>query len=58
MFNPVTFVAEGYRDVLLYKTWIWEDPRKVIAFCCTFIVMIALSVWSYNKLYKEIPDVL
>ncbi|MDR2156163.1 MAG: ABC transporter permease [Clostridiales Family XIII bacterium] len=58
MFNPVTFCAEGYRDVFLYKVWIWEEPVKLLTFSCTFVVMVILAVWSYKKLYKEIPDVL
>jgi teichoic acid transport system permease protein len=58
MFNPVTFFAEGYRDVFLYKVWIWDQPQKLLAFFCTFVVMVTLAMWSYNKLHKEIPDVL
>jgi ABC-type polysaccharide/polyol phosphate export permease len=58
MFNPVTFFAEGYRDTLLFKIWIWETPYKLLAVSCTTIGMVALALWSYKKLHKEIPDVL
>ena len=57
-FNPVTTVAKGYRNIFIYKTWFWENPRDLICYCCTLLVMIVLALWAYRKLYKEIPDVL
>jgi len=58
MFNPVTFFATGYRNCLIYKTWIWEEPEAFGAFAVVTIVLLMAAVWSYNKLRKEIPDVL
>lgn len=58
LFNPVTFFANGYRNVFIYKTWIWEQPRDLISFGIVLVVMLFLAVWSYKKLLKEIPDVL
>lgn len=58
MVNPVSFIAEGYRDVFIYKIWFWENPRKLLYFFIGLAVMAALATWSYRKLYKEIPDIL
>ncbi|MDR1953509.1 MAG: ABC transporter permease [Clostridiales Family XIII bacterium] len=58
MFNPPTFIAEGYRNVFIYKVWIWEQPYHLLAFLFMLCVMSTIAVWSYKKLHKEIPDVL
>lgn len=58
MFNPVTYFSTGYRNVFIYKTWIWEEPKSFLCFAITFIVMVFAAVWSYKKLIREIPDVL
>jgi len=72
MLNPITFFASGYRNVFIYKVWIWEDHSSlwirslgvdtqtypVAFFACVLIVMCAFALWAYRKLYKEIPDVL
>jgi teichoic acid transport system permease protein len=57
-FNPVTFFASGYRNVFVYKTWIWEDAYSLLYFGIVFAVLLILAVWIYKKLLKEIPDVL
>lgn len=58
MFNPVTFFATGYRNVFIYKEWIWEQPLAIGCFGVVLIIMIIGAVWAYNKLIKDIPDVL
>jgi teichoic acid transport system permease protein len=58
MYNPVTYIAEGYRNVFIHKIWIWEEPRQLINYFIVLIAMIILAVWSYKRLYKEIPDVI
>jgi teichoic acid transport system permease protein len=58
LFNPVTFVATGYRNCFIYKRWIWEDPLSFLCFLVTVIVFCVLSVWAYKKLVKVVPDVL
>lgn len=58
MFNPVTFVATGYRNVFIYKVWIWDEPRALFSFLIVLIIMGILAIWSYKKLIREIPDVL
>ena len=58
LFNPITLIANGFRNSLVYKEWIWENPLELRNFCIIYIVMVILSVWAYGKLRKEIPDVL
>lgn len=57
-FNPVTYIATGYRNCFIYKVWFWDEPLQLGIFIGMFIVMVILAVWAYKKLIKEIPDVL
>lgn len=56
--NPITFLAHGYRDSLVYKQWIWSDPQSFFGFIIIFILIGVLAVRTHNRLKKEIPDVL
>jgi teichoic acid transport system permease protein len=58
LFNPVTYVATGYRNVFVYKTWLWDQPKALICAVIVLLLMEICAVWAYKKLYKEIPDVL
>ena len=58
MFNPITYIASGYRNVFVYKVWFFEEPMHLLYFCIVLAVMTLLALWSYKKLIKEIPDVL
>ena len=57
-FNPVTYIATGYRNCFIYKTWFWEEPLQLAIYIGMFILTFLLAVWSYRKLIREIPDVL
>lgn len=58
LFNPVTYLVTGFRNSFVYKIWIWERPYEFIYFVIVLTCLLALAIWSYNKLRKEIPDVL
>ena len=57
-FNPVTYIATGYRNCFIYKVWFWEEARQLGIFIFLLLIMIILAIWAYRKLIKEIPDVL
>jgi len=72
MLNPITFISSGYRNVFIYKVWIWEDHSTlwiraigkdvdaypIAFFVVVLLIMTGLALWAYRKLHKEIPDVL
>ncbi|MDR0853089.1 MAG: ABC transporter permease [Clostridiales Family XIII bacterium] len=58
LFNPITFIADGFRNTFIYKVWIWETPNTFWYFIIMLTLMAGLGLWAYRKLYKEIPDVL
>lgn len=58
MFNPVTYIVTGYRNVFVDKVWFFNEPEKLICFCIMLVIMFVLAMWAYKKLKKEIADVL
>jgi teichoic acid transport system permease protein len=58
LFNPVTFIATGYRNVFIYKRWFFEDQFALFAFVVMLVGMILLAVYTYERLRKDIADVL
>lgn len=58
LFNPVTFIATGYRDVFIYKRWFFEDRFALFAFIVMLTGMAVLALYTFEKLRKEIADVL
>lgn len=58
LFNPVTFLATGYRNVFIYKQWFWEDQFALAAFTVMLLGMALLALYTYEKLRHEIADVL
>lgn len=58
LFNPITIIANGYRNALIYQRWFWEDPQQLVNFAIVFAVMSILAAWAYGRFKKDIPDVL
>lgn len=58
LFNPITLIVNGFRNSLIYKQWFWENPVELRNYLIITAVMATLAVWAYNRLKKDIPDVL
>lgn len=58
MINPVTFLVNGFRNCFINKVWFFEQPKRLGYFIIMLILMSLVSLWTYKKLKKEIPDVL
>jgi len=58
LFNPVTFIVNGYRKALLYNQWFWENPIEIYAFLAMTVVVVFIGVFNYHRLRKEMADVL
>ena len=56
--NPITYTVEGYRNCFVHQRWFWEQPKLMVAYLFELVIMWIMALWSYNKLRKEIPDVL
>jgi teichoic acid transport system permease protein len=58
LFNPVTFVASGYRNVFIHKRWFFEDRFALFAFGVMLLGMLILSIYTYERLRRELADVM
>lgn len=56
--NPITYTVEGFRNCFVHNIWFWEQPKMMLLYVCELLVMWLLALWAFNKLRKEIPDVL
>lgn len=58
LFNPVSFIVEGYRQTLVGHKWFFEDRVQLACFLLVFGVMIWLAYLTFKRARKEIVDVL
>lgn len=58
MINPVTFLTNGFRNCFINGVWFFEQPKRLAYFIVITILLLVLTIWTYKKLRKEIPDVL
>ena len=56
--NPITYITNGFRDCMIFNRWFFESPKKLMYFLCWTLLLWILSLLSYKKLRKDIPDVL
>lgn len=62
LMNPITYICYGYRSCFIAGSgdgvWFFDHPKRLLCFLCWYVMLVALSLWAYKKLRKEIPDVL
>ena len=58
LFNPISYIVEGYRNARCRHIWFWEEPIKLVCFLGMLLLMIIIAVIMYKKLLKRIADVL
>lgn len=58
MINPVTFLTNGFRNCFINEVCFFEQPKRLVYFIVVTILLLILTIWTYKKLRKEIPDVL
>ena len=58
LFNPITYFAEGYRNVFIHKVWFFNDTKPFICFIIVFILTTVFSLFIYRKTKNDIGDVL
>ena len=56
LFNPITFIVEGYRNAFCRHIWFWDEPLKLVCFLIVLLVFAVVSVVLYKKLAKRLPD--
>ena len=56
LFNPITYIVEGYRNCFCRRIWFWNEPLKLGCFALVLIIMAIISITMYKKLARRLPD--
>ena len=69
--NPMTYFSNAYRKALICGKWVWEAPDygagmryalhplwENAIFLAELALVVILGIYNYNRLRKELPDVL
>lgn len=57
-YNPISFIAEGYRNVFAYNVWIWEERSLLTHFLIVMLILTAFTYILFRKLEKSLPELL
>lgn len=57
-YNPISYLAEGFRNTFAYHIWIWEESRLLMNFIIVMFVLTLISSLLYRRLEKRIPEIL
>ena len=55
-FNPIRYIAEGYRNVFAYHVWIWEQKRLLLNFCIVMFILTFVTFLLYKRMAKRMPE--
>ena len=58
LFNPVTYIVNGYRKTFLYQEWFWENPIETYVFMGMLVIVVIFGIYNFTRLRKEMADVL
>jgi ABC-type polysaccharide/polyol phosphate export permease len=59
LLNPIFYITEGYRDVLLSKKMIWEQNWLHFSIFWTTVLLFGVaSLYSYKRLRRHFADLL
>ena len=58
IFNPITYLVEGYRNSVCYNKWFWEDPLGLACFMVVMLVMALVALLLYRRLRKQLPEII
>ena len=58
IFNPITYLVEGYRNAICYDQWIWEDKEGFAGFMLVFFIFLLVTLLLYRKLKRRLPELI
>lgn len=56
--NPAYYIIEGYRDCFVYKQWFWHDPKLMVYFWSTTLLVFILGAMLFKRLRPHFADAL
>ena len=58
LFNPITYLIEGYRNCICYNMWFWENMKGLGAFTLVLSVLTVLALALYHRLRRVLPEII
>ena len=58
LFNPITYLVEGYRNCICYNMWFWENMKGLEAFLLVLGVITALAFGLFHRMKKMLPEMI
>lgn len=55
-FNPICYLAEGFRNCFAYHIWIWDQGQKFLYFAISMAVLTILTGLLWKRVGKRIPE--
>lgn len=56
--NPISYLAEGFRNTFAYHIWIWEEKRLFMHFAIILLLMTVLAYLLFKRMEKRLPEIL
>lgn len=56
--NPVFYIVEGYRGLLIYNTTTWPTTQETICFWAVTLTVLFTGIYVFRRLKPEFADVL
>lgn len=56
--NPISYLAEGFRNTFAYHIWIWEEKRLLMHFGIILIIMTVVACLLFKRMEKRLPEIL
>ena len=56
--NPISYLAEGFRNTFAYHIWIWEEKRLLMHFGIVLILMTIVACLLFKRMEKRLPEIL
>lgn len=57
-YNPISYLAEGFRNTFAYHIWIWEEKRLLLHFAIVLMLMTVVSFLLFKRMEKRLPEIL
>ena len=58
LFNPVTYIVEGYRDSICRGIWFFEKGPEFGCYMIVLFVFLFIAIWLYRKTENILPDII
>jgi ABC-type polysaccharide/polyol phosphate export permease len=56
--NPIYYIVEGYRGLMVYSTPVWPDRHQTMTFWLTTLLILLAGAFVFRRLKPEFADVI